>query len=483
MTRNNTSKTSPVKKFSTYNMLLFLVITIGTILRFIEIDNYVRFSGDHGYYFLQAKEMLVNYEFPLVSIPTSVPVFRQGAVFIWVLGLVLKVFNFNPVSAFYFVAILGSISLCVLYMVLKEIFYKRIAILATTFAAFSPLVVMQSRRVSVISPIFLFSVILFWLYYNALNKQSNIFFFLTGFVLSVLFQFELAAFMLFIVFALLFLYIRENIPIKSLIYTLIGGFIGLLPFIIYDYKQGVYIQTLGFFVWALTKPFETLIGYLSGSNTGINYYQGIILFSELIFPSNTPISFGLILASFIFFLYKYRTSILKKSSEFNLIFIWSVISYFSFIVRGIFSGAYMPFLYLPTIVVLAFFFESIFKKTRVIGFFALATIIVLNVKYLLDNNFMAGIKKTTTLQNKIDVATYIKEDSGENEYSLTYVGPGMMYPSSGNNYEYLMWWLGNAPKKQSNITYFVYDENQKINESIPDRAIWIGDIAIDKIIK
>src|SRR3989344_8882572 len=99
------------KKFlSSYKLLLLLLLVIAAFFRFYKLSGLMYFIGDFGWYYLSARDFLLTGNIPLVGIPSSVPILRQGAIFTWLLAGTLKLFNFNPVSGAYLTAFLGVIS-------------------------------------------------------------------------------------------------------------------------------------------------------------------------------------------------------------------------------------------------------------------------------------------------------------------------------------------------------------------------------------
>lgn len=466
-------------RFSLLGLLVLIALLFGCYLRFTELDRFVRFSGDTGFYFLLARNIFTKGEFPLVSIATSVPVFRQGAVFIWMLGIVLKIFDYNPMSGFYFTAFINSVALILFYLVVKDIFDKKLATVSTILACFSPILISHSRRVSVISPIFLFTIVTFWLFSRALRSKGTLHYFLLGVVLSILLQFELAAFTLFIVFAITFLVLRRTISIRQAIYTGIGAVLGAMPFIVYDIKNGVFIQTIGFLTWVITKPFENLL-IPSAEMTTIDYGAGMNLVSRGILPQLPFVSIITLFLSLFVFIKDKKKQLVKLNPEVILIILWFLVTYSSFLARGIFSDAYMPFTFIPTLLILSVIIILIFKKRKFLGCSILFSVVAINTVFVIDSNFMMGKRNRNTLKHKIAVSNYVINDSEGENYELIYAGVGDMYESGGDNYEYLLWWLGKEPMKGANTSYRIVSRASVGDKEAVEDVLWIGDVGIVK---
>lgn len=467
-------------RFSILGFMFFMSLLLGLYLRFSELNRFVRFSGDTGYYFILARDIFTKGRFPLVSIATSVPVFRQGAIFIWILGIVLNLFDYNPVYAFYFTALINYFALVFFYFVIKEIFGENISSISTVIACFSPLLISHSRRVSVTSPIFLFTIISMWLFKKAIYKKSMWYYFFLGITLSILFQFELAAFTFFIIYALTFVIVKKKVPIKDVVYTLFGILIGVFPFIIYDIKNGVFIQTVGFLIWVVMKPFENIF-FASSEMSPINYNAGLEMISHGIVAQAPAFSMLILGMGLVVFFKVNKSRIIRMKPEIILILLWFLITHLSFLARGIFSDAYMPFTFIPTLIIISYLIYWILEKSAFLGYLLLLLLITLNLLYVLNTNFLMGESNKNTLKHKIAAANYIINDSSESNYKLIYAGGGDMYESGGSNYQYLLWWLGKEPVNRADIAYKIVDRGSVEALEEQEDTVWIGDISIIKL--
>jgi hypothetical protein len=68
------------------------------------------------------------------------------------------------------------------------------------------------------------------------------------------------------------------------------------------------------------------------------------------------------------------------------------------------------------------------------------------------------------LQKKI--AKYIVEDAEGTKYSLKRVGAFDYYEGYyAQNYQYLLWWMGNEPKDNNDILYTIYEDINRYERS------------------
>lgn len=205
------------------------LVGLATVLRFYRLPEYMTFIGDQGRDYLAARDMALTGVWPLVGIPSSIPWLHQGSLFIWLTALMLKLGNFNPVTPAILTAVLGVISVYLLYRLSRS--WWAGLVLAT-----APLSVIHSRLPYHLSPIPLVAIGYLW----ALTINSagwGIFF------TALLLQFELSNLPL--VFLLLFWFRRRW---RELLYWLPVGLIPFIPKIIYDFSHG-FSQTVGLAAW------------------------------------------------------------------------------------------------------------------------------------------------------------------------------------------------------------------------------------------
>lgn len=436
------------------------VLLAATFLRFWKIDSLLAFTGDFGFFYLQAREMVLSGDIPLVSIRTSVPVFKQGALFSWLLSGALRVGSFHPGSGAVLTAFLGVVAVWGTYKLASEWFSKRVGIIAALLVSFSPLIVIHSRLPYHWSPIFPTTLLVAWSSHQA-YKGSKKHFFLLGLWLSLLYQLELAAAVLIPIVFLTFLWQRVKVGLKDLFLAISGFAVGIIPLIIHDVKTGVFLQTAGFFAWAVTKIFEGISGWVSGGGTGEPYFDQLYTFlGRLVFPEAPALAILLLGASFLAFIYFEKGDIKKLPFEKRFIFLWFTLSIAGFILRGIVSEAYMPLSFFPAISILALAADKMVAKAPLLGWLGLVFILLVNGLFLLKTNFLLPGPYGLPLSDRLKVVDFIIQDTQGKPYKLVYRGVDHIYESGDNHYQYLLWWRGNAPSKDADLTYFIFEPKE-----------------------
>jgi len=447
--------------FLKQNLVLIVLVILVTFLRLWKINKEVIFIGDFGWFYLSARDMLIANKIPLVGISSSVPVFKQGAIFTWILAAILGLFNFNPYAPAVMMGLLGIATIVLLYKYSQKYFGKRVALYASFFAASSPFMVINSRVPYHTAPIFIVTLVLAHIS-TQIAKGEKEKMFLLGLTLSILYQLEIAAIVVGIAIFLTYVWSKVAFRLIHLIKFTAGVVIGALPFVIYDLQTGEFLQTLGFPVWMIVKVMErlTLLGKGSFSLEGLSNLQ------RLVFPYSFILT--TILLTFAIFVYARGFRSKEKLFSENLVLVWGVLGIFSFVVRGVISEAYLPLVFLPISIIIGNFFDKYSKKSSIFSVIFIF-IVFFNSYYLVRTNYLIPEVYGPSLDKKLEVVGELLELANGNLYSLSYIGPGDIYESGGMQYEYLLWYLGNAPVEKSTTT-FVVKEN-------------IGNIRIEKVQK
>jgi hypothetical protein len=239
---------------------LTFLIFLAVLFRFWNWHDF-SFFGDQAWFYLSARDSLLQGKFPLLGITSSIIWLHQGALFTYLLIPTLLLTGFEPLSGVVLTQIMGVVSVALLYYLGTLLFNKRVGFVSALFLAVSPLAVLHSRMSYHTSPIPLFMLICSLL---LIKKRA----FLSGFFLSLLYSLHLLT----LVFWLpVFWWVFKGKLSKTKFFT--GFFLGLIPFIL----SGP-LAAFGIFVWL---GFKTIVGF-PATNTPTFYLD---LFSKLICPT------------------------------------------------------------------------------------------------------------------------------------------------------------------------------------------------------
>lgn len=456
-----------------YELMLGLGIIASIFLGFFRINELMTFIGDQGWFYLSSRDMLVNGDIPLVGIASSRPWLHQGPLWTYLLAFSLWIFDFHPVSGAYMTILLGILSVFVMFVVSSVLFSKRVGLISSLIYATSPLVIFNLRFPYHTSPIPLFAIALIFSLYKIIQNK-HIYLPLTIFLMSILYNFEIATVVLWpVIIAILGyklfkneIHFKEILNKKILTLSAIAFVVPLLPMILYDVSSG-FPQTLKFAAWV----FYRVVSLLGFNQQHVFSIEKIIVmlnfffnnFTKLVFPQSSFVAFFILVALMswmVYFIIKKK----DKKSSFNLIFLIFFAPMLLIILNQTPSNAYLPILFPVTAILFSIFLDYVMSiKRMLIPIVILIFIIVVsNINFLLKNDFAFSKEgRMFTLAKRQEAAYEILNVARNKDYNLKGEGPGSEYKSFTANYEYLMWWLDKPPSKKHERLQFVISETEK----------------------
>ncbi len=380
------------------------LVVIATVLRFYRLPELMTFIGDQGRDYLAARDMALTGVWPLTGIPSSIPWLHQGPLFIWATALMLKIGAFNPVTPAILSALLGVLSVYLLYRLSRS--WWAGLILAT-----APLALVNSRMPYHLSPIPLVTVGYLWALSRG-NPAWSVFF------SALLLQFELSTLPL--AFLTLF-WFR-----KRLVHLVKWAPVGLIPFIpkiIYDFSHG-FSQTLGLVAWTGYR-LTNVSGYGNATDRIFEFWTK---FSAWGYPWLAALLGGWLILR----LFKQKPLLVGA-----LIFTLA-----GFYIHGAPSEGYFPILFPVWAWLLAGAFE---RRGRLV----LTLVALFNVINLFKNDFYTY---GPNLLQRLELVRFLPQNFKLVDNSLN---PG--WASYLDNYRYLFWWQGKNYQDEAGPVYSIYD--------------------------
>ncbi len=247
--------------------IFFLILALATVLRVHSISSQMIFVGDQGRDALVAKEMVELGHVPLLGIPSSIPRFKQGPLFIYFLAITYWLSHGSILAMGLLASAFGLAAIVALYLLVATYDSVRTATLAALLFSLLPMLILHSRMPYHIVPIPLFVCIFLWQIVRFARGEKWAAFG-AGLAFALVFQFELAAFPLILLIPLVKM--KQTWPSRSqLVRTLpigLGLAIGLLPQIVFDLTHQ-FAQLGGFAVWVGYKIVTALLPFTKNSLT------------------------------------------------------------------------------------------------------------------------------------------------------------------------------------------------------------------------
>lgn len=407
-----------VKKY----LPVFLILILAAFLRLYRIEDYMTFLGDEG------RDVLVVYnilhgDLTLLGPTASVGGFFMGPIYYYFMAPFVWLFNYNPVGPAIMVALFGIATVGLVYKVASEFFNTRVACVASFFYAISPLVISYSRSSWNPNLMPFFSLLLMFLLYRAVLRNSKKYLLLVGVFLGILLQLHYVS--LFLGFIVLMYTVTQTVRLEfsnkkatdllqllkknlgDLSTIFIGFLIGFSLFLAFEVRHGFpNIRNIVLFIFTSKE---------TGANThfiSVLFESFFRLFSRLLvqFPSLEQVSipdslitldiFITKLTFHVYFLY-YATVFLAcgsvglavyqwykfrkdkiKFAQYNLLLSWFLIGIllFGFYKKSIYDYYFefmfpLPFLFTANFIL--FLVQN--KKTWIIGAVIFIWLTIMNV--------------------------------------------------------------------------------------------------------
>ena len=250
------------------NKTFLLILLLATIVRFYNFPDRVNFGPEQAISLIVSADY-VNEKFSLLGLPNVQRTTSMGHIlyspspFNFSLVPLLITLNYDPVLITAFFAILNLITGIVLYLFVKKILNKTIALFSVTIFLCNDYMIHHSTFIWIVNYLPLISLLIGLMIYKLYkNKNSLTATFIIGFLSSI--SVGLEYFFLFTAVFLFFLVIfLSQKKLVALILFIIGAILGNLPTIIFDLSHNFYhLNTLWqYSLDTLTNPGQSKISY------------------------------------------------------------------------------------------------------------------------------------------------------------------------------------------------------------------------------
>lgn len=448
------------------SLVLLFILLSALYLRIVNLSISMPFIGDQGWFYLSAKDLLIEGKIPLVGIISSHIWLHQGPLWTYMLSIALFLGKFNPLSGGVLTAIFGLGSTYLMYKLGSEIFSKRVGLIGACLYAVSPLIVFFERMPFDPSVIPFFTILYFYAVFKWVTGNIKFFPFML-FLIAILYNLELATFTLFFPLILIFTYglikqknfVTKLLNLRTLFYSLVFLLIPMIPILIYDFSNG-FKQTVIFLGWVVYKPFSFLFNNQQANNieSGSSVVNFLLLnIQKITFDNHMTFSVVIFLSSLICLLYlAYKKRFKLLNSRLLLIF-FIIISLIGIVVNKTPSDAYLPIIFPFIIYMIAILFDYLlnFGKIKYLIMIGLFLILSLNFYSSYKNSFLQDYQNRIKAVDKIIILT-----NGQ-KYNLIGKGEGSWFESYTMNYQYLLWWKGYSPSIENEKLKIIIKEDKK----------------------
>lgn len=438
---------------------ILLLVLFTAILRVYKLEDFFYFTYDESIPAFIGRRLILWHHVPLIGAVTPFG-FHLGPYFYWLLTALLYIGRLNPIVWGWAGAGISIATALLIYIVGKELFNKKVGLIASALWAFSYLANIYDRHLWALYWSPLVSLVTFYcLLRIAAGKYKYVF------PLTITLTFAIHTDPSNVTFVVLtaIIWLLDRIPIRKELFISAAIFIAsFIPLAIFDVRHNL----------ANTLPAITyfLQGRSHQANNPQSFTENSLLFpkvfSRLIFaqkPTEVPINYtycwNLIVRKFstiptslvlamLMMLTIFIASTLRRRNKKNLLSINILIYFFSIQVFGTLFRSdvfehYLAGLFPTFIIIFSYYISLLPKKTWII---ALSLVISLNLWKLLNSTNPHGL---TYKKQAIDFAM---NNVGNNDFSLDSLSTCWKY----SGYRYLIAVFGKEPVKSYVDPNFAY---------------------------
>lgn len=309
-------------------VLFGLLLALTIFLRFYNLEGYMNFLGDEGRDALMIKRILTTFDLPLIGPPMSVGNIYLGPLYYYMMTVPMTIFWLNPVAAAGLVALLGSITVVLIYYLTKQFFGIKAALASAFLYSISPITIIHSHSSWNPNPAPFFTLLIVLSLLKAYTSSNYRFLVIAGALFAAALQMHYLALILLPPILLFWIFLLINKKIKNFWWGTFGGigafFLVMSPLIIFDIKHG-YLNFKAFQEIFLNKDSAISLSFI---NPLARVYP--ILFDKLLsrfIAGNNPLLVPAILTLLVSPLFL----LIKRKKVFPIIFMlgWLFIGIFT----------------------------------------------------------------------------------------------------------------------------------------------------------
>jgi len=391
---------------SNYIFLFIAITTFSAIFRITNLD-LIEFKSDEGINLFLATRPFFGHPFPPGATVSSIGILNPPILNYLLLPPLF--ISLNPMFVSFYIGLINSLSIGLLFLIIRRFYNVWIALIATLLMAFSPWAILFSRKIwaqDFIIPLFI--PLFYSLHKIVIDKKQ---FYWLPFTVFALFLIQLHQATIFFIFLLVIFLLLQKIKF-NLKYILFGILIGILPLIPY---LGYQISNNCPDCYALisankrlinNNPFILFLRLLQITNSG-NFYNvignDIIVFAtqfSLVYKARAIfyLEYLLLPASMIFFFIKFKNLRFLALSVIALPILYFLLKIEPFIHYFIIAIPLL-FLFLSSFI---YYFSKINIYFKLIGISVIFLLIVISVAF--NFVFLSILSKNGSLQGNYGIS-------------------------------------------------------------------------------
>lgn len=430
------------KKLFSIPVALIILFFVSFFLRYYLLWENLFFGPEQGIDFMVIKDIAINHKLTLIGAKTDVAGIFHGPIYYYLSVFPFLISGGNPLVILGFLILLNCFTVFLIYLLGKELFNKRVGLISAVLFSVSYGSIEYSRWLSS-HPLAIPLSCIFFLSLNRFlhgNKKSLI---ITSIAYGLLGQTEILNFLFFgvILFLIIIIFKKEFRKLKfsyALGYILLLILFSLGNYFLFDIRHNFIISK------SIYKLMVGSTGYY------VNLYDSLInglktynlSFLSFVIPSYPTIS----IIFYLLGLGVLTRLIFKNNKNACLILLWLIMPLLLLVLlRHDFLQQFFVAISAASILTVAVFVDSLWRKTALIGFVCMIILIAINMNawrtnIVLNNSvFFQSTQPYLKFSDQIKVIDRIyKKVNGQPFSFQAYTIPYWMQ----EGWEYLFWHYG-----------------------------------------
>jgi hypothetical protein len=431
-----------MKRFAPWYIpgILICLFIIAVVLRYWGLPKYLFFGPEQGIDFKVLRDMVVSHKFTLIGSKTDIDGIYHGPLFHYLALIPFVVSRGSPLAVAFFMIVLNSLSVFLLYLVGKELYTKRVGLLAALVFTFSISAIIMSRWLKEM-PLSIPLSCLFFYFVAKFSKGKTYGLYGAAIVYGLLGQAEFLNYILFAgvgvgVVILLFSRVRQMKRSNWIIFFVLIASASWGNFFLFDIRHDfLIVKNIYLLATGSSHLYST---YLESFYSFLNTFPAHI---RMTVAAGVPTALVGILILMLTYVASVQTRIHK-----GIFFLWIILPFviLFFLRRGLLDQFYVATI--PGVILLAAVaIDYVWKRTKVAGYIVCGVVFILGIgswqyHVVRDNDmFFKSVQPGVLYEDERAVIDALYTRSHGEPFSFQPYTIPYWYQ---HGWEYLLWYRG-----------------------------------------
>ena len=419
-------------------IIFILILTLGAVLRFYKIDQYLTFLGDEGRDVLVVKRMIVDHKLTLLGPTTSVGSMYMGPVYYYMMAPFLLLWNLDPTGTAVMVALFSVMTMVLLYKTGREFFNPMVGYISSYLYAISPLTIIYGKSSWNPNVVPFFSLLIIYALLKVVVKRETGWLIVALFALGINIQLHYVTLLMIPVIVMSLLFMKFRIPFKNFLLSIGAFIIAYSPFLLFEIRHG-FVNTNAVIHFVFSQKGSGESGVTEFMKTVMDVFVRIF-WRLTILESAELTKLFLIITIFTIAFWIIRNKNSTKLPALKIILLWISGAILSFgFYRGIIYDYYFGTVFAAPFLITAFLVSILWKLNKLGK--AATIILILFLSYASFNKSPFRIAPNNMLKNTKEISQFIYDKTNGKPYNFALITG----QNSDHAYRYFLEVWGHPP--------------------------------------